>query len=130
MDVEEDDEDDGDYDRTVTMDRETLSPLKSSNVANRARRLRRTTRLHSGNDVNKGKGRARKLATSAEVVNFGTSPRKRKRTAAESEEEMTGTITSEYESIDGDESETDFIDEGANPACPKTVETLANFAFR
>lgn len=115
MDVEDDDDEDGEednYDRTTTADRGTLSPLKSSNVANRVRGRRRTTRLHSGTDGHKGKGRARKLATSAEVAHFWTSPRKRKRAAAESEEEMTGTVTSEYESVDGDESETDCIDEG------------------
>lgn len=113
MDVEDDDENgEEDYDRTNTADRATLSPLKCSNVANRVRGRRRTTRLHPGTDGDKGKGRARKLATSAEVAHFGTSPRKRKRAAAESEEEMTGTVTSEYESVDGDESETDFLDEG------------------
>lgn len=116
MDVEDDDEEEEgeeDHDRTMRAERRTLSPLKSSNVANRVR-LRRTTRLHPSVDGDKGKGKApRKLATSAEVAHFATSPRKRKRAAAESEEEMTGTVTSEYESVEGDESETDFIDEGA-----------------
>lgn len=111
MDVEDDD--DEDYDRTMRAERRTLPPLKSSNVANRVRGLRRTTRSHPGADGDKGKGKARKLATSAEVAQYATSPRKRKRAAAESEEEMRGTVTSEYESIEGDESETDFIDEGA-----------------
>jgi hypothetical protein len=115
MEVEDDDDDEEeeDHDRTMRAERRTLSPLKSSNVANRVRGLRRTTRLHPSVDGDKGKGKARKLATSAEVAQFATSPRKRKRAAAESEEEGMGMGTSEYESVEGDESETDFIDEGA-----------------
>lgn len=110
-------EDETDHDRTMMADT-TLSPLKSSNVANRLRRARKTTRPL--NQLN-GKYRPRKLATSAEVTQYAySSPRKRKRSSAEMDEDDMGdsgsvvsaSTTEDYESIDGDETEPEYIDEG------------------
>lgn len=110
-------EEDSDHDRTMMADT-TLSPLKPSNVANRLRRVRKTTR--PVNPLN-GKTKPRKLATSAEVAHYAySSPRKRKRSSTESEDDGMGdsgsvvsaSTTDDYESADGDETEPEYIDEG------------------
>jgi hypothetical protein len=125
-------EEETDHDRTMMADT-TLSPLKPSNVANRLRRVRKTTRPL--NQLN-GKSKLRKLATSAEVTQYAySSPRKRKRSSAEMDEDDMGdsgsvvsaSSTDDYESIDGDETEPEYIDEGEYTqlcACSVLIRSL------
>ncbi|KAJ9120063.1 hypothetical protein QFC22_002960 [Naganishia vaughanmartiniae] len=112
-------EDEEDHDVTMLADR-TMSPLKPSTSANRLRRVRRTTRSQPQLGT---KAKAGKLATSAEVAQYAaSSPRKRKRTVADSDEEemdsasdsasvYTGSGSEGYESIDGENAAPDLIAE-------------------
>lgn len=109
-----------DPDLTMMADR-TMSPLKPSTAANRLRRMRRTTRSQP---QLRTKAKTGKLATSAEVAQYANcSPRKRKRSIADSDEEEmddasdsasvdTGSVSDDYESIDGENAAADLIAEG------------------
>ncbi|KAJ9092232.1 hypothetical protein QFC19_008769 [Naganishia cerealis] len=127
---EKEEEEESDHDLTMLADR-TMSPLKPSTAANGLHRVRRSTRPQHNVKTGKAKSTG-KLATSAEVAQYAaSSPRKRKRSIADTEEEeeeedmesavdsgslVSGSPSEDYESIDDDDDSQDsapeFIAEG------------------